>query len=205
MNFLKISGRTRRDDKSKTIIYHVSPNKMNRFQGRSSFFGISGLFFGPSYNSIAKDWAEYVISKKNNKHPLGKTHQEVLHEMRLYRHKELSEEETIKFNNLKDKLDRINETMDSDAYQRSIGNYSKVYVHKVSCPKRILNDSIALMNEAYNSGYKEDDFGFWGWGAQVFIPQDFLNQLEVVGVEEWNNSKVAEESHKSWTKRYIQD
>lgn len=48
-------------------LWHISPEKIVFPSAKSSFQGVAGAYFSPSYKSLLSDWAMYVAGKKQVK------------------------------------------------------------------------------------------------------------------------------------------
>ena len=165
-------------------LWHVSPDRLSRLSPRSSFRGNPGLYLSPSYKSAIRDWAPYVKGKKHKSHQLDIQFKTLIDEYYdIDRSKEMTPEEEQYLQDLEAKIDKLRESRDSDDHQRTMEQgYKTLYVHKISCPRDIYKKSVELFMEAE----KESNFsnwGFWAWGEQVFIPEQYLSALKVIKVE----------------------
>jgi len=205
----KKSGKTKRHDKSNVALYHISPNKLTRLSPRSTFYNIAGAFVSPSYKSIINDWMWYVKNKKHEKHKLNPQWQElhckliVLEKKQRDNPSEFTERDQKELESIDERIDKLSDTMDGKEYQKSIEGYKTIYIHKISCPRDVYKKALDFFDKAYESGYKQDQFGFWGWGKQVFIPQEDLPQCKIIGVEELNDSQMHEKYQDLSIRRYM--
>ena len=176
----KRPGNTYRDNKGSVTLYHISPDRHTALMPRSTFWGVSGLFLSESYRSIMQDWWYYVSDKKAQKHPL-------IQEMKGLRRKinemEESDPQNPEINRLEDEHTEIAKRVNDEEFERANPGYKVLFLHKVSCPREILEEAQKLYNDAYESGYKEDNFGFWHWGDQIFIPAKDLSNLQILSTE----------------------
>ena len=178
------SGKTYRDDRSTKILYHVSPNRLTRLSPRSSFMGVSGSYVTDSYKSIIQDWSYYVMNKKHKHHPLGLRWEELWEESRALPEDDPRQEE------INIQIEKLRDSMENDAYKKSIEGYKTLYVHKLECPSKIYKEAVDFFNKKYEENATMDNFGFWGWGPQVFIPAQFLDELKILSVEEMNMGEM---------------
>ena len=183
----RLSGKTYRDDKNIMTLYHVSPNNLTALRPLSKFEKYTGLFMSPSYKSLIRDWAGYVMGKKHNT-DLDIKRKEILRETDRIEgidgqyKKAHNPEEQAKLDELYRELDKIDESMSSEGYRAATKGYGRVYVHKILCPKEIYEDCVRIFNEVYDSGYMSGAFGFWAWGAQIFVPAEYLKYLKIISV-----------------------
>jgi len=197
---------TYRDRKDVIKIYHVSQERLGAFSGKSKMNGKSGVFFSPSYKSLIEDWMPYVKNKKQRQHPLqiqwSKTWDTISD---LENKEDKTEEDVVQISRLKDKVEKLRISFDSEKHRDEIDKgYKKVYIHEVACPKDIFKKSNDFMNRSYDEGYLGGNLGFWGWGEQVFIVEEDLPRLKVLGVKELNTGQYLDEYDKSVKRRYIQ-
>lgn len=193
----KHSGKTHRDDKSNVILWHVSPKRLSSLRPLSKFRNSTGLFFSPSYRSIINDWSSYVMGKKHDpkiKEQWNKAWDII---------KQITDNNTKTAKNPEDQpkldeanrmLDKIRPTIQSEEFEEANKGYQTIYIHKIACPREVYNEAMTRFTSAYKSGYQKDNFGFWGWGEQIFIDSDLLPSLKIISVEELTN--------KDFTKKY---
>lgn len=162
-------------------LYHVSPNKLSRFSPKSDFYGYKGIYVSPSYRSIINDWMAYVKNKKHLNHPLEQKLIEIHHKMQMLDDKDEKYQEKLKM--LMKERDDIKD--DSIKNVQEI-QYKTVYIHKIRCPIEVYNEIVNIFRDVAKKSYDIEgdvNFGFWGWGDQLFVPDYLLNQLEIVSVE----------------------
>ena len=190
MRIYKISGKTRRDRHSSVILYHVSPNRLSRISGLSKISGISGAYLSPSYKSIINDWMPYVKRKKHRNHQLEKDWHNTWDKIHELNYKEdRTDQENLELERLNNKIEKMRESFNRKKFQKDLeGGYRRLYIHKVECPKDVFYKSKELFNSIYESGYNKDNWGFWSWGDQIFIPEEYLPDLKILNVEELNES-----------------
>lgn len=192
MRIYRLSGKTRRDRSKKQYIalYHISPEKLNRLMPRSKLLrtGKIGLYLSTSYKSTIIDWAHYVMNKKHENHPLQK---QISALCKKYRELEEQQKVTpapeieLQMQDIDAKIDKLRETTKTEnkAYWESITGYKTLYLHTVLCPLEIYDESQKMMQEVYEADPIKS-FGFWNWGAQVFIEAHDLSSLVVKSVDE---------------------
>ena len=202
----KLSGKTKRHDKSAITLYHVSPNRLSQISGRSNFYNMAGAYLSQSYKSIINDWMFYVRDKKHENHELENQRQSLVKELYDLGDKERTPEEDKKMKCIQEKYDKISDATDRDEYIKSVEGYKTIYIHKVACPRPIYEIAEKLYNEAKQSewGSKKSDFGFWAWGEQIFIPERYLPELKIIGVEELNVSQMLNRFKDLSSRRYMQ-
>lgn len=193
MDWYRRSSKTYRDQGRGFItLWHISPDRISVFQGRSSFIGMSGLFFSQSYKSLIADWAQYVSGRKQKNNQLVKQIVDLNHEiydLEDKKHDEgLTEEEENRLFEMMEKQRRLMKTRSSPGCRRNESDiYRTLYIYKVSCPIGVYRKSMDLMmgelKRQEDAGTVLDNFGFWGWGEQVFIPSEFFRHLKIVGTE----------------------
>ena len=199
----KHDSKTRRHDKGSIPLWHVSPDRLSRLSPRSSFRGQPGLYLSPSYKSAIRDWAPYVKGKKNKSHQLDIQFRALLDEFYdIDSNKEMSPEEEQHFQELEAKIAKLRESRDSDEHQRNqTQGYKTLYVHKISCPRDVYKKSLA----AFMAVGEESDFadmGFWAWGEQVFILEQYLPSLKVIKIETLSEKEYYEKWNDSSPQRY---
>lgn len=188
-----------KDGKSISL-WHCSPDRITRFLPRSKFLstGICGVFFSPSYRSMAMDWAHWVCSKKTNLHFLERQASSIRKEISKLDTKiygggfsklpgtEAFDEE--KENLLKDLRENVFESMTERFYETN-KPYKQVFVHRVIVPAWVAEEAAKVLSDEYNKRKAENRvtttqyFSFWAWGEQVFVPSHLLKYVKVVSVK----------------------
>lgn len=181
-------GGSYRDTKRLKTLWHISPDRLSALMPRSSFWGISGVFLSGSYKSIMHDWWGYIQDKKGKGHMLFQQ----LRSLRVEIDKmEAENPEDPRLNELEDKRNEIADKVYSEDFQRANQGYSKLFLHKISCPKEVYDEAVELYQKAHDAGYKEGkEFEFWLWGDQTFIPAKDLSKLEIVSVTEMDAGEL---------------
>ena len=178
-----------RDSNQFTTFYHISPNHLSMFSPRSNFFGHKGVYLSPSYRSLIRDWAHYVFSKKGREHPLRQRHKSILRQLDKLRSKPVkTPEDDAQLTMLHEQLDRVNNSMAKESFQKTDTGYNNLYIHYVSVPLRTMQIAQELYNQVWEAKQPKNDdslanFGFWGWGEQLFFPDYLLNDLRIYKVE----------------------
>lgn len=179
-------------------LYHASPQRLTRLMPRSNFFGVMGIYVSPTYKSVIEDWSTYVMGKKHKNHPMNKQIAELtkqtdaLFDLRdKAKHGVLTEEEKKKLAEIEVVWEKREKLMDSsmkDEARKSMSGYKTLYVHTLSCPMDVYEECLKLYNETQKAKAKGNlsDYGFWGWGEQIFIPAEFLPRVQIIAVEELN-------------------
>ncbi len=209
MKIYRLSAKTYRDVSShdSVTLYHVSPNKLNRFMPRSTLLdtGKVGLFFSPNYNSLIQDWMPYVKGIKDSKHPLEKSLSSMYDELdKLEEISNRSEEIENRIVSLKERIDKMREKREGDPHVNTKGGYKTLYIHTVKCPKEIYELAKSDFNETYENDPVKS-FGFWAWGQQIFIEDKYLPELQIVKVKRLNESDYHDEYKNVSLNRYVQD
>lgn len=200
----KRPGKTKRHDRSTITLYHVSPDRLNRLSPRSTFNNTAGAYVSPSYKSIIRDWMWYVKNKKHKKHPLEMQQKELANKQIELQEKDRTPEEEIELEMITNKRDKIEDSMMGKEYQKSVEGYQKLYIHKIACPRNVYKQASNFFEGAYDEGYRKDNFFFWGWGEQIFIPEQLLPELRIIGIEELNTSQIHDKSEEFDRRRYMQ-
>lgn len=191
----RISGKTYRDDKSIISLYHVSPKRLTSLQPLSRFEKYTGLYMSPSYNSLIRDWASYVMGRKHNTdldakiRELGKKIDELEGEYK----KAKKPSDQLKLDELNKELDRAYDSTSSKGYQAATKGYEKVYIHKMLCPKETYDKCVSLFNEVRDSGYRSGAWNFWDWGSQIFVPAEYLKDLQIISSKPISRDDFREE------------
>lgn len=210
MKIYRVCGKSWKDKiKNQSVtLYHISPNKLNILMPRSKLLrtGRIGLFLSPSYKSTIQDWASYVRGKKHKKHPLQSTRGALwdeLDKLEKLTGDQITPEIQSRIEQINDRLDKTKEAFNSDEYSESIEGYKTLYLHSIQCPKEIYEESLKRMDEAYENDPNKS-LGFWGWGAQVFVDAEFLKQLKIINIQEFNVSQLLDEMKHMDFKRYLE-
>lgn len=184
-----------RETKDFITLYHVSKDRITKFQPKSNFKGHMGCYFSPSYRSAITDWADVIKGRKQDNHPAQVRIDEIKREL------DKTTDETAK-----DALyDELQVRYKSLLGEEEAGNnfYKTLYVHKVSLPKATYKQCLEWFY-SFQKREKEEtgtfNIGFWAWGAQVFIPSEFLNQVQILSVTELSQGDFVDE-YKNITRR----
>lgn len=200
MNIYKLSGKTWKDQykhDNKTL-YHISSKRLTNLFPKSKFWGHIGLFMSVSYKSIISDWSGFVKNKKTEKHPLiidfNKVNKELFKlEDEIQKIDSESDnfvELNLKLEELNNRRDEISESLRKDSFTDNNKAYKEIYIHKISCPKIIYEKAVKLYNDAYNNRYMDGEIGFWAWGSQVFIIEEWLPQLKIISIEKLDSGSL---------------
>jgi len=201
MKIYRISGKTWRDKKDHVILYHASPNRLSQIGPMSSFRGQAGAFLSPSYKSISMDWAPYVSSKKENTHPLIKKWHQIWDNIREFEKiSSKTPQQEAELQNLHNQIDKIEDSFNKVSNEQK--GYSKIFIHKVTCPKEVFDQYQKRIKRQQQEGLKNGNFAFWAWGEQIFIDKADLSKLKIIKVEEWDASKLRQKEQDSWLQRY---
>lgn len=78
------------------------------------------------------------------------------------------------------------------AKKNSNDNYKSLYIHKVLVPEWVLKESYKRQNNAFDTENQrgEASLGFWGWGQQVFIPEDLLDEVSVIDIKKYDYNEL---------------
>jgi len=70
--------------------------------------------------------------------------------------------------------------------------YETLFIHKVSVPEWVLKESYKRQKQTFNieDARGEASFGFWGWGQQVFIPEDLLNHVSIIDIKNYSYDEL---------------
>lgn len=205
MKIYRISGKTWKDKlKAKAVtLYHVSPDRLSALLPRSKFLktGRTGVFLSPSYKSLILDWASYVKNKKQRFHSQGYTAIDRIHDkMDELKKQEQTYEVQQELIALRQKYDELS-TKSAEKEDRQPKGYSTLYIHSIECPMNVYNECKARMDIAYENDPVKS-YGFWGWGAQIFIDAEFLPQLKIFNVKPINLTQFMDEYDSMVKNRY---
>lgn len=69
--------------------------------------------------------------------------------------------------------------------------YQGLTIYKLYIPKNIIDESIEEMEQKANEAWESDNysFGFWNWGLQIFISEEYLDQVKIVGKKTYTKNK----------------
>ena len=183
----KYSGKTYRDNRDYVQLYHASPEKINILRPFSRFGQYKGMYMTNSLKSIYEDWGPYVLGKKHNT-LIKEKRSKILTEIKKIEHgknylmaKDPSQQSIL--DNLHEELDKVNDVINRDSYQKGTEGYKTIYIHKILCPKNIYDECLKIMDKVFDDGYKKDSIGFWMWGPQIFIPEQYLKNMEIISVK----------------------
>lgn len=212
-------------DKAKSqniILYHVSPIKLGRILPVSKLKGTKGIYMSKSFKSIIIDWAPYVAGKKCELHPLQKQIHDLNSKIDELEKKietiETSEEHQdvkglqklkAELETVDAKLEKILPSFNSEKYIASRKNYQTLYVHVVQCKKSIYKESLRRFIAAYKKdleNHKDDAsliFSFWNWGDQIFIPQEYVDQLTILDVKTYSQGDFQKAYHDLMLNRHL--
>lgn len=177
-----------RETKDFITLYHVSKDRINKFSPKSNFKGHMGCYFSPSYRSSIIDWCDVIKGRKLDNHPAQLRIDEIRREL-----------DTVTDEAKEDALhDELQERYKSLRTEEELGHgvYKTLYLHKVSLPKATYKQCMEWFygfekREKEQTG--EINYGFWGWGAQVFIPAEFVNQIQILSVTELPQGEFIDE------------
>lgn len=187
-----MAGKTYRDDKSTVIVYHVSPEKLSALQPLSKFGPYTGAYVSPSYRSIIEDWIGVVMNRKKDHTELERLWNENNREIDALSDNFKDARNPVdqgKLDELFKKREKINNSMSKEGY-KNLQGYKTIYIHKIACPRDMYKECQRIFREMYDSGYRKNNMGFWGWGDQIFIPKEFLRDLEMLSIEELNEGEI---------------
>lgn len=73
-----------------------------------------------------------------------------------------------------------------------VKSYQSLYIHEFSVPQSVIEKSHELMREIFNEENRlgTASFGFWGWGSQVFISEQFLGELRLEKVKDYSLNEL---------------
>jgi len=174
-----------RNEKVLIPLWHISPDKVSVPSAKSTFGGVSGLYFSPTFYSLIKDWAFYVLKKKT-KDDLS------INRTKLFDLEDKIEDEyengtrqgniyeDPEYINITNKIDKMREIAEKPEYIKSRRPYQMLYINRFEFPKWASDE----INEWFFGHMQKDKNGmpanlsFWGWGDQIFIPQKYFKYLK---------------------------
>lgn len=189
MSWLRRANRPKHPKDTKQIfLWHISPERLTNLSPRSRLGSLnipvqSGLYFSPSYNSLIQDWMPYVLGKKRKTHDIDRMWRETWDKIDDLEKLPDSPEKEVESEKLHQKIDKLRETMNRDSHYENSTIYKTAFITKVICPEWVMKASYDFMHNVYNDQEERGvaSIGFWGWGAQIFIPADYLKYLTIVG------------------------
>ena len=166
-------------------MWHISPDKISMPSATSSFSGVSGLYFSPTFSSLIKDWAFYVFNKKTeddtsiNRKKLFKLEDKIEDEYEKGI-RQGNIENDPEYINIMNKIDKMREIAEKPEYIKSRQPYKMLYINRFEFPKWASDE----INEWFFGHMEEDkngmpkNLGFWAWGDQIFVPQKYFKYLK---------------------------
>lgn len=166
----------------------------------------------PSYKSTIQDWAFCITGKKAQKHTLWlnwneacKAIDKIEDRIKKIEKQDPNSDLLIKLKSdikeLEDQKSKINKSMNRDSFSDSNLAYQTLYIHKIGCPKTVYHQAIKFFHDMGKAEYKPEDFGFWAWGAQIFIIDKWLPHLEILDIEELNKEDILDIDERMCGKR----
>jgi len=159
-------------------LWHVSPTRLSCLKARSTFWGASGLYVSPSYGSLIHDWCSVVLNRKGGKHPF-----KALYDTAYNRYWALHDREAAGELLTPDELlekARWSEIRDRAAVREfPEERYSKIYIHELHCPLAVYEEAQEHYHTTLDAKFREEHFGFWFWGLQVFLKNSRLPEVAI--------------------------
>ena len=192
-------------------MWHISPEKIVYPAAKSSFEGVAGMYFSPTYKSLIFDWAMYVAGKRQTQDGIERTFRSLFdmsdkieneYESGKRQGDINSDQEYIKLN---EKIDRLRETRERQEYQDAHRPYKFLYINKFIFPEWAYKE----INEWFFGNMEEDEvgigdktvkmpknIGFWAWGDQVFIPQNYFKYVKFISSKKMSLEEIVELKNK---------
>jgi len=174
-------------------IWHASPERLSILRPRSHFAKMGGLFFSPSYRSLVWDWAPFVLGKKDKTHPLEQRWDELWDE---YNHlSRETPEGKARLAEIDSQIDKVRDRIGGEShYRRPSRRYKTVFVHRIAAPDWVVDEARECMRRVYNATPNNKiNFGFWFWGAQIFVEAHNLRQLRITSVKAFSRKGIDKE------------
>jgi len=61
-------------------------------------------------------------------------------------------------------------------------SYKYIFLHKVTIPREVYAKVMEFWKEIAK-GFGSHNMNFWGWGEQVFVPAELLDQIQIISVK----------------------
>ena len=81
----------------------------------------------------------------------------------------------------------------------SQSRYQSIFITKVTCNSSVMEASKDLWNKTLQKVHDEDrfNFGFWAWGDQIFIPEEYLQEVNIISSKSINLMDIYDSSSRS--------
>lgn len=68
--------------------------------------------------------------------------------------------------------------------------YKTIYLYTIKLPKATYKKAKEYYNEKIKESGNGDNYGFWGWGAQIFLTKDMVDDIQIVNVKKLSEGEV---------------
>lgn len=75
--------------------------------------------------------------------------------------------------------------------------YKTIYLYTVKIPKTTYKKAKEYYNEKIKESGNGDNYGFWGWGAQIFLTKDMVDDIQIVNVKKLSEGEVQKLYHRT--------
>lgn len=167
-----------------TKVYHLSPHaNIQYFRGHySSKIGARGLFVSQSWESILNDWMDTLLGKRfGGRKPSTtlKRRKRWQRELDIYEESSDYDEKSPKYQALDRKIKRAWRGSDR-------GTYQSITIYHLLIPQEIFQICQQKMEELTEVAFSKlgaGALGSWSWGIEVFIFEEYLDQIQIIGRE----------------------
>lgn len=75
--------------------------------------------------------------------------------------------------------------------------YKTIYLYTVKIPKTTYKKAKEYYNEKIKESGNGDNYGFWGWGAQIFLTKDMVDDIQIVNVKKLSEGEFLKLYHRT--------
>lgn len=189
-------------DRSQIVdLWHISPEKIVVPSALSTFRGVAGIYFSPSYRSAIKDWSTWVANKKFKVDSLSIQKEKLWDKMMIIEErmeKELDPnsgllepnfEANPEYKQLSEKHKELSEK------KQNIGAtwYKSIYINHFVLPTWAYKEASDWFFSFMPKGDSPDALNevmFWSWGDQIFLPQKYFKYLKFVSAKKLDRNQL---------------
>jgi hypothetical protein len=184
-------------------LWHISPEKIVVPSALSTFRGVNGIYFSPSYKSAIKDWSTWVANKKYRTNSLSVQKEKLWDEL-MKMEEEMEKdwvaknpnnrvgpnfEDNPKYKKLSDKYKEFSDR------KQDIGStwYKSIYINHFVLPTWAYKEASDWFFGFMPKGDSPDALNevmFWGWGDQIFLPQKYFKYLKFVSAKKLDRNQL---------------
>jgi hypothetical protein len=75
--------------------------------------------------------------------------------------------------------------------------YKTIYLYTVKIPKTTYKKAKEYYNKKIKESGNGDNYGFWGWGDQIFLTKDMVDDIQIVNVKKLSEGEVKKLYHRT--------